>query len=108
MATKQSTVDFICEQAELAQRLTARKLFGEFALYVDGRVIALVCDDTLYVKPTASGRTLLGDVVENPPYKGAEPHFCVTEQLEDRDLVQQLFLVTADALPTPRPKKRRS
>ena len=104
MSTSQSTVDFICAQSGLAQRISARKMFGEFALYVDGRVVALVCDDTLFVKPTAPGKTLLGRTDDQPPYPGATSHFCITEQLDDRDLLGRLLLATAEALPVPKPK----
>ena len=107
VATKQGTVDFICEQAGLAGRLTARKMFGEFALYVDGKVIALVCDDTLFVKPTAQGKAVLGACDEGSPYPGAKPHLRITGQIDDRELLRQLFVVTADALPTPKPKAKR-
>jgi TfoX/Sxy family transcriptional regulator of competence genes len=106
MATKQETVDFICEQSGLSARVTSRKMFGEFALYVDGKVIGLVCDDILYVKPTDAGKSILGTTVEQPPYKGATPHFCIAEQLEDRELLKRLFLATADALPAPKPKAK--
>jgi TfoX/Sxy family transcriptional regulator of competence genes len=104
MATKQETVDFICEQSGLSERVTSRKMFGEFALYVDGKVIGLVCDDILYVKPTLPGPAILGTTVNRPPYNGAIPHFCITDQLENRELLQQLFLATAAALPAAKPK----
>lgn len=82
-------------------------MFGEFALYVDGKVIALVCDDTLFVKPTEHGKTLLGVCDEGSPYPGAKPHFRITDQIEDPGLLRQLFVVTADALPAPKPKAKR-
>lgn len=106
MATKQETVDFICEQSGLGQRIAAHKMFGEFALYLDGKVIGLVCDNTLYLKPTEAGRSILGITTDRPPYKGAKLHFCIDEQLENRDLVRMLFLATAAALPTPKPKAK--
>jgi len=104
MATTPQTVDFICAQSGLAQRITARKMFGEYALYVDGKVVALVCDDTLFVKPTPMGAALLGAVDLQPPYPGAKPHFCITEQLDDRELLQRVLLLTAEAMPTPKAK----
>ena len=104
MSTTPQTVDFICAQSGLAQRITARKMFGEYALYVDGKVAALVCDDTLFVKPTAMGEALLGAVDLQPPYPGAKPHFCITEQLDDRELLQRVLLVTAEAMPKPKAK----
>jgi TfoX/Sxy family transcriptional regulator of competence genes len=104
MATTPQTVDFICAQSGLAQRVTARKMFGEYALYVDGKVVALVCDDTLFVKPTPMGAAVLGAVDLQPPYPGAKPHFCITEQLDDRELLQRVLLLTAEAMPTPKAK----
>ena len=104
MSTTPQTVDFICAQSGLAQRITARKMFGEYALYVDGKVAALVCDDTLFVKPTPRGAALLGAVDLQPPYPGAKPHFCITEQLDDRELLQRVLLVTAEAMPKPKAK----
>jgi TfoX/Sxy family transcriptional regulator of competence genes len=48
------------------------------------KVIALVCDNQLFIKPTAGGRSMIGNVVEAPPYPGAKPHFLIGEQLDDR------------------------
>jgi TfoX/Sxy family transcriptional regulator of competence genes len=106
MATTQATVDFICEQSGLGGRISARRMFGEYALYVDTKVVALVCDDTLFVKPTDTGRALLGRADEAPPYHGAKPHYRVAEQLDDRELLQRLLLATADALPAPKAKAK--
>lgn len=30
-------------------------MFGEYAIYSNGKVAALVCDDRLFVKPTLAG-----------------------------------------------------
>ena len=108
MSTTPQTVDFICAQSGLAQRITARKMFGEYAIYVDGKVAALVCDDTLFVKPTPIGAALLGGVDLQPPYPGAKKHFCITEQLDDRELLQRLLLLTAEAMPKPKAKSKAS
>jgi hypothetical protein len=40
MATDASFVTYICEQADMPRRLTFKKMFGEYALYVDGKVSA--------------------------------------------------------------------
>jgi TfoX/Sxy family transcriptional regulator of competence genes len=42
MGSSPDTVQFICDQAGLGARLTFRKMFGEYALYLDGKVVALV------------------------------------------------------------------
>ncbi len=89
--------------------LSYRKMFGEYALYLDGKVVALVCDNHLFVKPTAEGRALLGTVNEQVPYPRGKPHFLIGDDIDDRELLQRLLALTARALPVPKPKpvKRR-
>ena len=105
MASDQRFVDFIVGQAALGSALTFRKMFGEYALYVDEKVVALVCDNQLFVKPTTAGRALLGTVAEHAPFPGAKPHFRIDEVIEDGETLQQLLVTTAAALPTPKPKR---
>jgi TfoX/Sxy family transcriptional regulator of competence genes len=104
MASNQDFVDYVCEQVNLGERLTFKRMFGEYALYLDTKVVAFVCDNQLFVKPTASGKQWVGNITEAPPYPGAKLYFLVSERMEDRDFVRQLFLVTASELPLPKPK----
>ena len=67
MASKRTTVDFLLDQMAEAGAMSARRMFGEYGLYCDGTLVALVCDDQLFLKPTAAGRALVGTVVEAAP-----------------------------------------
>jgi TfoX/Sxy family transcriptional regulator of competence genes len=105
MGTKQHIVDFILEQMAGVPDVTARKMFGEFALYSKGKVVALVCDDQLFVKPTDAGKSWIGTVTEGEPYPGAKPCFLIEgDQWEDGDWLSELIRLTAQALPMPKPK----
>ena len=105
MATRQLIVDFIREQMSGAPDVAARKMFGEFAIYSMGKVVALVCDDQLFVKPTEAGKRLIGTVTERAPYPGAKPCFLIEGDLwEDGDWLSELIRTTAHALPMPKPK----
>jgi TfoX/Sxy family transcriptional regulator of competence genes len=108
MASSVGTVQFICDQAGLGRRLSFRKMFGEYALYVDGKVVALICDDQLFLKPTLEGQKYLGSVSEAPPFPGAKNWFLLVSELDDPDQLGGALLVTARALPAPRPKPVRS
>jgi TfoX/Sxy family transcriptional regulator of competence genes len=79
-------------------------MFGEFAVYCDGKVVALVCDNQFFLKPTAAGRALLDRVREAPPYPGAKPYYLVDAQLDDADAVAAIVRATAAALPLPKAK----
>lgn len=108
MATKESTVDFIVEQASRAGKVTAKKMFGEYGLYRDGKLVALVCDEQLFLKPTTAGHAYLEPVTEAPPYPGAKPCLLIAgEAWDDADWLSELFKLTAAALPVPAPKKPR-
>src|SRR4051812_36573084 len=105
MATRQQIVDFVLEQMSGVPDVTARKMFGEFAIYSAGKVVALVCDDQLFVKVTDAGKRFIGAVTEARPYPGAKPWLLVDgDQWEDADWLSELIRLTAQALPLPKPK----
>lgn len=107
MATSEDTIRFICDQAGFKKgRLTSRKMFGEYALYLDGKVVALVCRDQLFLKPTDQGRRVLGEVVLAPPYPGARDYFLLEPELDDPELLHRALQATGEALPAPRPKAK--
>ncbi len=43
MSTSPGTVRYILDQAGLGKGRTSRKMFGEYALYLDGKVVARRC-----------------------------------------------------------------
>ena len=110
MASSQNTVDFIVQQIASAGTVSAKKMFGEYGLYCDGKMVALVCDDQLFVKATAGGKDLLGTWPEGPPYSGAKPCFIIPgEKWDDHAWLSELIKITAAQLPISRkkaPKKR--
>lgn len=109
MATSPGTIDYLVDQLAGAGEMRARKMFGEYALYLGGKVVALVCDDILFVKMTEVGKACAGTrAVGAPAYPGAKPWLRVEEDaLDDREFLCELVRVTAEALPVPPPKKPR-
>ncbi len=106
MSTQQKTVDYILEQSAGAGRMTARKMFGEYGMYCDGKVMAFICDDQLFIKPTEAGRAYLGEVTEAEAYPGSKMYFLVAgDRWDDADWLAGLVKATADALPAPKAKK---
>ncbi len=108
MASQQSTVDYILEQIAEAGVISARKMFGEYAIYCNEKVVALVADDQLYVKPTEVGKTFIGKYIEGCPYPGAKPYLLISgDRWEDSEWLSQLIKISAAQLPPPRKKKAR-
>ncbi len=107
MASDQEFVDFLVDQMQGVGGITFRKMFGEYAIYCNGKVVALICDNQFFVKPTAGGRKHIGAPVEAPPYPGAKPSFLIEDAFEDREWLCSLIRITEKELPAPKPKSPR-
>jgi TfoX/Sxy family transcriptional regulator of competence genes len=110
MATSAGTIAFLLDQLRALPGIRARKMFGEYAVYLEDKVVALVCDDQLFVKITPPGKALLGEgCEEGEAYPGAKPSLRIDmDAIEDDERLCELMRVTADALPPPEPRKRRT
>jgi TfoX/Sxy family transcriptional regulator of competence genes len=108
VATAKATVEFILEQlAPLPVR--ARPMFGEYGLYCDEKLVALICDDTLFVKPTAVSAEFFTDADLAPPYPRAKNHYAVDgDRLEDGRWLQKVIARTSAALPPPKNARKAS
>jgi len=109
MATDQEFADYVLEQLREVPRVRHRKMFGEYAVYASDRVVALICDNQLFVRPTAAGRAVLASAVtEAPPYPGAKMHFLIEGELEDTAFLARLVNATLTEVPLPKPKKAKA
>lgn len=109
MGTRAETVEFITDQLSGLPAISSRRMFGEYALYCDEKVVAFVCDDELYIKPTTAGREYLGTPDEAPAYPGSKLYFRIPgDRWEDREWLTGLVSATAAELPPPKPKKPRA
>jgi len=96
MATDPDFPKFVADQIDAKCDVSYRKMFGEYVLYSKAKVVALICDNQLFMKPTEAGRAFIGDVVEAPPYPGKNPFFLIQELM-----TQSLPVGTLEALQEP-------
>ncbi len=109
MSTDPKTVAFIVDQAARAGGVSSRPMFGEYGLYCDGKLVALVCDDKLFVKPTPAGRAFANGAEEEAPYPGATPCLLIDpDRWEDGEWMSALFRISASELPSPKAKAKRA
>ena len=99
MASDVAYVQHVCDQLRDVGAVSFKKMFGEYGLYVGSKIVALVCDNHLFLKPTEAGRERLGAPSEGAPYPAAKPHFVLDEHLDNRELLSAVFRVTEAALP---------
>lgn len=107
MATDAGYAKYVCDQLRAAGGISARKMFGEYGLYRHGKIVALIADNQLFVKPTPAGEAVLGTPTYGPPYPGAKPFFNVSDLLDDPEWLVRLIEATDAALPAPKKKSER-
>lgn len=106
MASREEFVQYAVDQLSDAGAITYRKMFGEYGVYCDGKIFALICDDQLFIKITEAGKRLAPHLKTMPPYEGAKPYFLV-EEIDDRKFLTEFVTETCKELPMPKPKKKK-
>ena len=104
MATRTQTIEDLLDALRELPGLSTRKMFGEYALYLHGKVVALICDDLLFVKPTSGALAVVDTPTMAPPYPGAKDHICLEGALDDPDLTIAALRAVAADLPEPKAK----
>lgn len=105
MSTSEQTIAYIEDQLSGLDVRTA-KMFGEYCVYIDGKVAAFVCDDTLFIKPSPVDPSYLEGTELAPAYPGSKDYHSVPgDLLENAEWVRDAMQATADALPAPKAKR---
>jgi len=107
MASDGEFVRFVCEQLRGAGAISSRRMFGEAAIYLRDKVVGLVCDNQLFLKPTDPGRVMIGVLTESPPFPGATDWFLMAD-LDDPEFLAEVVRVTANSLPVPKAKAKKA
>ena len=104
MTSNLEFVKYVADQLAAAGQITYRKMFGEYGMYCDGKIFALICDNQLFIKITESGKNLCPDLEMAPPYEGAKPYF-LYEDIDNGALLTEFVRATCEELPPPKPKR---
>ena len=104
MASNADFVQYIADQCSGAGDIVAKKMFGDYGIYCNGKIFGLICDDHFYLKPTDEVQPLLHKIDMRPPYEGAKPYFYIAD-VDDYDYLSALVRETCRHLPEPKKKK---
>ena len=106
MSSTLDYVEYVCDQIGGAGEISYKKMFGEYGVYCNGKIIGLICDNQFYVKKTAAGASLYPDCEEAAPYEGAKLYFLI-DKIDDYDLMTRFLSATWEELPVPKSKKKK-
>jgi len=84
----------------------ANPMFGSYGLSCDEKFVAIIGNDSLYIKQSSADPALLEGTIPEPAYPGSKDYLRVPDDLlADIEWLETAIQVTADALPKPKPKK---
>lgn len=107
MATRKDTAIFILDRLGQPDRFSVKPMFGEFALYADGKPVAFICDDQLFVKILPESGSLEDRCERAPAYPGSKDYYLVPEEMiAGERALPALLLRMAEALPLPKARKK--
>ncbi len=100
MASTKDFLDFVIDQVKNQDLVRFKKMFGEYALYYDDKVVALICDNELYIKNTENGNKLVEEkgLQFGTPFPGAKKWILVGDDIEDREFLNELIEITRENL----------
>jgi TfoX/Sxy family transcriptional regulator of competence genes len=108
MATRPETVEFILGKLRDRETFSSRSMFGEYALYADGKVVGFVCDDLLHVKILPASAELESQCEKGAPYPGAKLYYLVDEgQLSTMDRLPAILRAVGESVPVKKKTSRK-
>jgi TfoX/Sxy family transcriptional regulator of competence genes len=110
MASDKDFIDFVVDSVGAAGDVSVKKMFGEYMVYVAGRPVLLVCENTPFVKILPETTALFAQYGVEPsrgfPYTGAKEHYIL--DIENADLAIDMLRLLARILPLPKPRNKKS
>lgn len=103
MACSADFIDFLCETLRPLGEVRARKMMGDYVVYVNGKCVITACDDTAYVKKLPCIAGLMADAEAGCPYPGAKEAY-ILDSADSRKLLEAVEALWEEL---PFPKSRR-
>ncbi|MBO9577856.1 MAG: TfoX/Sxy family protein [Microbacteriaceae bacterium] len=86
--------------------VTAKRMFGEYAIYLDGRLPAFITDGVLGVKVTSVADPALTPDLLGPIYAGSKDYWRIPDRLlADTAWLQELVMATTAVIDPPKPRR---
>ena len=103
MATSKEYIDFVLENIQGFENVKAKKMFGEYMIYINEKPVLLVCDNTVFVKKIPEVSSLFENCESGFPYDGAKEHFVL--DIENKELSSKVLRTLEKVIPVPKKKK---
>ena len=104
MASDLDYVQYVIDQIKTNGKITYKKMFGEYLIYLNNKPVIMVCDNTTFVKMYDCIKPLMENVETGSPYKGAKEHYIVN--VDDSEHLSYIVTVLEKNVPIPKKRKQ--
>ncbi len=99
MATTKDFTHYILDSTH-STKTRVKSMFGEYALYYEEKVVALICNNILFVKISENNKKLLGKNKTGRAYPSSKNFYIITEeQICTPKFLQTIFKNVSTSLP---------
>ncbi len=103
MATSVDFINYVCEQLNGVGEITYKKMFGEYMVYLNGKPVVIVCDNTAFVKKLDCIKEYMKNASVGFPYNGAKEHYVL--DVDNSDFSKKIISEIEKVTPIPKKKK---
>ncbi|MDR1940669.1 MAG: transcriptional regulator [Clostridiales bacterium] len=104
MASDLNYVQYVVDQIKADGIITYKKMFGEYLIYLNGKPVVTVCDNTAFVKIADSISHLFENAEKGFPYEGAKEHYII--DADDGGLLSEAVNILERNAPIPKKRKK--
>lgn len=97
-------IDFICGALEPLGEVRARKMMGDYVIYLNDKCVITACDNCAFVKKLDCIAALMSDAETGCPYEGAKESYIL--DFSDQRKAREIISVLWDAIPYPKQRKK--
>jgi len=105
MASNLDYVQYVIDQIKTNGKITYKKMFGEYLIYLNNKPVVMVCDNTAFVKMLDCIKSLMENTETGFPYEGAKEHYIVN--VDDSEHLSNVVVVLEKNVPIPKKKKKK-
>lgn len=93
-----STIDFLnyaLDQLDGVGRVTYRRMFAEYCIYVDGKPLILIINSQIFLKKLPELTEIMTSVETGIPYPRLHERYII--DVDDRELLQRAVLIAKNS-----------
>ncbi|MDT8903607.1 TfoX/Sxy family protein [Anaeroselena agilis] len=104
MGTTVDFIEYVCDQIAGVGEIRYKKMFGEYMVYVNGKPILLVCDNTVFVKILPCLDETMREADKGFPYDGAKEHYVL--DIDNAEFCREVIAMLEPVTSLPKPRKK--